>query len=273
MGKVLTQLVLVLVIAFQPGCHKPPKPSPKAPGAVVTVQSVGEAPRMRLRYRFRAGETLAYRMTSLRRISGLPNPGGPVTITLSVTTDRVQDRRARLRWRVEQVHSGSSRLKGTELWVETSDLGEITTVSSGRPSVQTPGQLHQSVRQLFSAWPGPAVGPGARWTQRRDLILAASIKGGFRARVVARYRFDRVAPCGQGRCAHLSVRTSLHLSHKAGKVKILGKGTGTGRVVFDLDRGRLLKSRIRAAIDLSTSLAPGKVVQRMTLEQSMELTR
>jgi hypothetical protein len=195
-----------------------------------------------------------------------------VAITLSVLTDRVRDRRARLRWRVERVSSGSGRLLGLDLWVETSDRGEISTVSRGRP-VQRSTHLGQSVRQLYLAWPAEAVGPGARWTQRRDLILAASSKGGFRAQVVARYSFDRVAPCGRGRCAHLSLHTTVALSHKAGKVKVEGKGTGTGRVVFDLERGHLLESHTRAEIGLSTSLAPGKVVQKISLVQSLELRR
>jgi len=267
-------LAIVITVAAQPGCRKRAKRSAKAPSTVVTVLSAGVAPRVRLRYHFRAGESLTYRMTSQRRISGVSSAATPVTTTLSVYTDRVVDKRARLRWRVEGVSGGSSRLRGTELWVETSDRGEITSVSQGRPVAKKgPGQLDQSMRQLFLSWPAQALGPGARWIQRRDLILAASSHGGFKTRVVAKYRFERIARCGQGRCAHFSVRTTVALSHKAGKVKIMGKGTGSGQVVFDLDRGRLLKSHTRAEIDLSTSLAPDKVVQKVTLIQSLELTR
>ncbi len=267
-------LAIVVSLVALPGCRKRAKRSARAPRAVVTVQSVGVAPRVRLRYQFRAGESLTYRMTSQRRISGVPSATAPVTTTLSMYIDRVVNKRARLRWRVEGVSSGSSRLRGTQLWVETSDRGEITSVSQGRPTAKKgPEQLDQSMRQLFLSWPAQALGPGARWTQRRDLILAASSRGGFKTRVVARYRFERIARCGQGRCAHFSVRTTVALSHKAGKVKVMGKGAGSGQVVFDLDRGRLQKSHTRAQIDLSTSLAPDKVVQKITLIQSMELTR
>lgn len=272
--KTLAPLVCgLLLLGLGSGCKRKRKKSAPARRAL-TVQSVGAAPRMRLRYRFGVGEKLTYRMTSRRNITGLPG-SGPVSLTLSVTTDRVRRRRARLRWRVEQVASGSPRLRGLELWVETSDRGEISTVSRGRPHPRprTAEQLQQSVRQIYLAWPAKAVGPGARWTQRRDLILAASTKGGFRAKVVARYSFDRVAPCGQGRCVHLSLRTTLELSHKAGKVKVLGKGEGSGRVIFDLERGRLLESHTQAAIGLSTSLAPNKVIQKITLKQSLLLTR
>jgi len=272
----LSTLVCGLVLlGLGSGCkRKKKRPAPATPG-VLTVQSVGAKPRVRLRYRFRVGEKLAYRMTSHREISGLPGPSGPVSLRLSVSTDRVRDRRARLRWRVERVASGPQRLRGLDLWVETSDRGEISSVSRGRPRPRprTAQQLQQSVRQIYLAWPAEAVGPGARWTQRRDLILAASTDGGFRAQVVARYSFDRVAPCGQGQCAHLSLRTTLTLSHKAGKVKVLGKGEGSGGVVFDLKRGRLLESRTQAAIGLSTSLAPNKVIQKITLKQSLQLTR
>jgi hypothetical protein len=275
--KTLSTLVCGLVLlVLGPGCkgqgQGKKKSAPARPGTL-TVESVGAQPRMKLRYRVRPGEKLTYRMTSHRKISGLPGHSGPVSLTLSVSTDRVRGRRARLRWRVEQVASGSPRLRGLDLWVETSDRGEISTVSRGRPRPRTAQQLQQSVRQIYLAWPAKAVGPGARWTQRRDLILAASTKGGFRAKVVARYSFDRVAPCGQGRCVHLSLRTTLELSHKAGKVNVLGKGEGSGRVIFDLERGRLLESHTQAAIGLSTSLAPNKVIQKITLKQSLLLTR
>jgi len=263
----------LLLIAAGLGCGpKKKSPAPVRPAAL-TVQSVGAAPRRRLRYHFGVGEKLAYRMISRRKISGLLSATGPVSLLLSVRTERIRGRRALLRWRVEHVDSGAQRLRGRELWVDTSDRGEITTVSRGRPRPAPPAQLHQSVRLLYLAWPNEAVGPGARWIQRRDLILAASTQGGFRAKVVARYSFDRVAPCGQGRCAHLSLRMALKLSHRAGKVKVKGEGTGTGRVVFDLQRGRLQESHIQAVIGLSTSIAPGKVLQKITLVQSMTLTR
>jgi hypothetical protein len=210
-------------------------------------------------------------MTSRRRITGLPSDG-PVVIQLSVRTAWVRERRAQLRWRVEGVISGSPRLQGLELWVETSDRGEISTVTRGRPAPRQ-SSLRQTVSQLFLAWPAEAVGPGARWTQRRDLILAPSMQGGIRARMIARYRFERIAPCGQGRCAHLSLHTTVELSHKAGRVRIQGRGSGTGRVVFDLRRGRLFESHTRAEIGLSTSLAPEKVVQKISLKQSLELKR
>jgi hypothetical protein len=275
MTKVPSQVVavFVLVCAMGAGCQERVILALRVVPAVVTVHSIGDAPRTRLRYRFDVGETLTYRMKSHRRISGLSNPAAPVAITLSVHTERVRNRRARLRWRVESVSSGSGRLKGLELWVETSDRGEITRVRRGQPASKEPGQLDQSMRQIFLAWPAQAVGPGAYWTQRRDLILAASTQGGFRTQVVALYRFERVAPCGQGRCAHFSVRTTVALSHKAGKVQVQGRGSGSGRVVFDLDRGRLLQSHTRAVIDMSTSLVPGKVVQKLTLVQSLELIR
>lgn len=265
-------VALVLLSSLPPGCEGKKLISPKRPAAVMTLHSAGSEPRVALRYRFRAGETLTFRMTSRRRITGLPSPHGPVEILLSAYTDRVQKRRARLRWRVERVVSGSPRLLGLELWVETSDRGEISTVSRGRPAPQR-SSLRQTVRQLFLAWPKAAVGPGARWTQRRDLILAPSTRGGVRAKVEARYHFDRIAPCGQGRCAHFSVRTSLLISHKAGRVLVQGKGTGTGQVVFDLRRRRLLESHTRAEIGLSTSLAPNRVIQKIFLKQSMELSR
>ena len=54
---------------------------------------------------------------------------------------------------------------------------------------------------------------------------------------------------------------------------MLGKGEGSGRVIFDLERGRLLESHTQAAIGLSTSLAPNKVIQKITLKQSLQLTR
>lgn len=263
--------VLVVLSCGVLGCGKKKRISRKGP-AVVTLHSAGAEPRVALRYRFKAGETLAYRMTSRRRITGLPSPDEPVTIHLSAFTDRVRKRRARLRWRVDRVLSGSPRLQGLALWVETSDRGEISTVSRGRPAPQK-SSLRESVGQLFLAWPEAAVGPGARWTQRRDLILSPATGGGFRAKVEARYRFERIAPCGQGRCAHLSVRTTLLLTHKAGRVRVQGKGTGTGRVVFDLRRGRLLESHTRAEIGLSTSLAPNQVIQKIFLKQSMELRR
>jgi len=293
MTKVLIQVVpaLVLALAIGSGCQKRAMLFPKEGPVVVVVHSTGVAPRIRLRYRFEPAETLTYRMKSHRRISGLSNPAAPVNITLSVRTDRVWDRQALLRWRVESVTSGSGRLRGLELWVETSDRGELTRVRRGQPpgpgkgmgqsAAKGPrpsagkgvGQIDRSMRQIFLAWPAQAVGPGAHWTQRRDLILAASTQGGLRTRVVARYRFERIAPCGQGRCAHFSVRTTVALSHKAGKVRVQGNGTGTGRVVFDLDRGRLLESHTRAVVDLSTSLLPGKVVQKLILVQSLELIR
>jgi hypothetical protein len=290
-------LVPALALAIGPGCQKRVKLFPKEGPAVVVVHSTGVEPRIRLRYRFQPAETLKYRMKSHRRISGLSNPAAPVIITLSVRTDRVWDRRALLRWRVESVTSGSGRLRGLELWVETSDRGEITRVRRGQPpgkgteqsapkGTRQPvgkgprqsagkglGQIDRSMRQIFLAWPAQAVGPGAHWTQRRDLILAASTKGGLRTRVVARYRFERIAPCGHGRCAHFSVRITVALSHKAGKVRVQGNGTGTGRVVFDLDRGRVLESHTRAVVDLSTSLLPGKVVQKLILVQSLEMIR
>jgi len=267
------------LVALGTGCQRKEIPRPDQRPNAVTVQSVGAEPRLKLRYRYRAGESLTYRITSHREISGLPRPAGPVAVTLSVFTDRVRGRRARLRWRVERVASGSARLQGLDLWVETSDRGEISTVSRGRPRPRSrprpkpSGQVQQSVRRLYLAWPAEAVGPGAWWIQRRDVILAPSTHGGFRARVAARYRFDRVAPCGRGRCAHLSMRLTMDLSHKAGLVKVRGKGRGSGRVVFDLERGRLLESHTRAVIGLSTSLMPNKVVQRLSLNQSMVMTR
>lgn len=265
-------VALLLLGSLQPGCEEKQRISLRRPAAVVTVHSTGSAPRVALRYRFRVGETLTYRMTSKRRISGLPSPEKPVTIHLSAHTVRVRKHRARLRWRVERVVSGSTRLRGLALWVETSDRGEISAVRRGRPAPPK-SSLGQSVRQLFVAWPAVAVGPGARWTQRRDLILAPSTGDGFRTKVEARYRFERIAPCGQGRCAYLSVRTSLLLTHQAGRVRVQGKGSGVGRVVFDLRRGRLLGSHTRAEIGLSTSLDPSRVLQKLSLKQSLELIR
>ncbi len=269
---ILTGLATAVVL-LSSGCGDRKKRAAKKPAPEVTVQGLGEAPRTRLRYRFRVGETLHYRMTSHRKISGLPGPSAPVKVRLSALTEQVQGRRARLRWRVEHVSSGSARLRGLSLYVQTTDRGEISTVGRSRPGPKSAVPLGQSVRQLFLAWPAEAVGPGARWTQVRKLLLAPSTKGGIRARVEARYKLERVVPCGQSTCAHLSVSTSVKLSHKAGRVKILGNGSGSGRVVFDLRRGRLLESHTRAEIGMSTSLKPGKIVQRLTLKQSMELTR
>ncbi len=248
--------------------------------AGITLTSPGAAPRRLLRYRFAAGERLRYRMKSRRKISRLPAPLEPVRLVLSVQTERARGSRALVRWRVERVISGSPRLLGLSLWMETSDRGEITRVSrlppapGGAPASGAKGApLGQSLRQLLLAWPAEPVGVGATWTQVRDLILVPSMGGGIRARIEARYRVERVKGCGQGRCVSLSVRSDLRLSQRAGRVKILGTGSGVGRVLFDLSRGRLLESHTRATIRMSTSLAPGKVVQRLVLEQSMELTR
>jgi hypothetical protein len=266
-------LTLALFSALAPACRKPTRRGAPVPRVGMTVRSRGAEPRVKLRYRFRAGETLRYRMTSRRRITGLPDAPGPVVVALSVHTAQVRQQRARLRWRVERVVQGSPRLQGLSLWVETTSRGALSSVTRRQESPAVDPQLGQSVRQLYVAWPAEALGPGARWTQRRDMILATSTRGGFRTRLVARFVFDRVAPCGQGRCAHVSLRTTVALSHRAGRVKIKGKGTGRGRVVFDLTRGQLVTSRTRAEIGLSTSLSGDDVVQKITLDQALEELR
>jgi hypothetical protein len=266
-------LTVALVSALAPACRKPTRRGPPVPRVGMTVHARGAEPRVKLRYRFRAGETLRYRMTSRRRITGLPGAHGPVVVALSVHTAQVRSSRARQRWRVEQVVQGSPRLQGLALWVETTSRGALSSVTRRQDLPAVDPQLGQSVKQLYVAWPAEALGPGARWTQRRDVILAASTRGGFRTRMVARFVFDRVAPCGQGQCAHVSLRTTVALSHRAGRVKIKGKGTGTGRVVFDLTRGQLVTSRTRAEIGLSTSLSGDDVVQKISLDQSLEETR
>jgi hypothetical protein len=268
----------LLALCWLAGCpSKKKKRRPQAALGKVTVLERGGEPRHRLRYRYQRGETLRYRLTSRRRLTGVPGGERPVTAELSVHTARVDGRRARLRWQIERVQGAP--LQRTPLWIETSDRGEISAVRQRfRPGRARGGRasgkpVRQSVRQLYLAWPEPAVGPGARWEQRRDLILAASVQGGVRARVHASYTFDRVARCGQGRCAYLSVRTRLDARQRAGRVKVRGKGGGTGRVVFDLDKGRLMESSTRADLGLGTSLQPGETVQRLRLEQSLKLIR
>lgn len=237
--------------------------------------SQGTVPRVRLRYRYRPGETLRYRLSTRRVISGLP-AAAPVVVRLSVLTAKVQGRLARLRWQVEgvgdRVEGVGRTLRGVSLWLETSDRGEISRVSQGRAEQRSGAQLKHSVQQLYLAWPEAKVGVGARWEQRRRVILVPRARGGFKAQVLARYSFDRLADCGRSRCAYLTVRTELRLDHRAGAVQVGGRGQGSGRVVFDLGTGRLLESRTTAEMSLFTSLHGG-VAQRLQLDQSLQLTR
>ncbi len=262
-----------LVAASCEGCE--PKVRLPPPPAGLQVLDLGRPPRVRLRYRFRPGETLRYRLTTERRSLHLADPGTRLVTTLSRYVDRVRAPRAQVRWRLYPAASARSR-RGTTVWLQVDDRGRVEATRFPGVSAERARTLRTLLRNLHAPWPVPAVGVGARWSDRRRARVALGTgKPGssVETTVESRYRLERVGPCGRTRCAYIGVHLSLWSEHSRAGLTVRGTGRGQGQIAFDLDRGILVRSHTRAELDLSAGPLRGRAQERYLMTQDMELMR
>jgi hypothetical protein len=280
------------------GCDKhraggsEPKTDDGQPTGLV-VLGRGAAPRVKLRYRFRQGQRVLYRLTTERRRLHSPRRRARRTLRLSRWVDRVRAPRgdmAQIRWRVlgpagaaararrtPRTSAAGSAQAGRRLWLEMDSRGRVSksAVVGGAPGAG--GRLAVMLRGLHHRWPEAAVGVGARWVDRRRLRLPLGGPEAKRApiRVTVRVRttLERLGPCGRSRCAYLSLRTRLVSRKRYQRLQLSLRGQGQGTVVFDRTRGRVESSRSRAQLRLSTGLAGRRVTERYLVIRRLDALR
>jgi hypothetical protein len=171
----------------------------------------------------------------------------------------------------------NSGLAAFSLQARLSPRGLLSDVKPAG-TVQTAAQLaladqvHKALEQNLFVLPQAPVSIGGSWTTTKRLPAAVPGAKGLFMEVATTATLVKIVPLGDESQAHLDLVTKLSL---AGRAKVMGaplqlklEGTGKGKVVFSVSRGRLIRSEQSLAITGSITNPKGGGSSRYTLELS-----
>lgn len=234
--------------------------------------SRGKSPRVALRYGFRPGLVLHYRLTSEQRLLGASGRAQPQIRHLSFAVDRVRGPRAQVRWRQEP--GPGIALPGRALWMQLSDRGVVEAIAMGRGEDKLDAWLGQALQSMYPRFPKEALGAGARWQETRNQELRPLPgRPAVGTRLKAQYALERFAPCGRTRCAEISVRMEVGLTHSVGPRHLQGEGWGRGHLRFDLGRGSLVSSSTFSEMEIRVAASGGQARELIRTRSDLEEVR
>ncbi len=267
---VIGLLVLALGLNSACGDKGTKRPSDQAD----LVFSVGRGPRVALRYAFRRGLVLHYRLRSVRSLVGAPDPEERQIRHLTLAVDRVRGARAQVRWRVEPGLGVGTDASGRALWLQLTDRGAVEAQAPGRGQGELDAWLGAALRSAFARFPAEALGAGARWRETRKQELRPKPElPAVETRLVADYTLERFTPCGSTRCAEISIHSRVSLAHRLGARRLVGEGAGRGQLIFDLGRGVLVSSSSSSEVEIRVLGPLGQVKETFRLRQELEEIR
>jgi hypothetical protein len=128
-------------------------------------------------------------------------------------------------------------------------------------------RLRSPLSALQPVLPGPAVGPGASWRQRRQITMVEP-GGKITATYLTRYRLHRLVPAAAPAQAVLQVTGTVRLQGTLMGETFSGRGRSRSRVLLDLRRGLMLsargKTRVCSAVLGQTSTNHTTFSQKLT---------
>jgi hypothetical protein len=250
------------------GCGK--RETQKRVDKGTVLVSSGRAPREALRYDFRRGDVLHYRLVSERSILGAAAPAEKKIQHLSHAVDRVRGPRAQVRWRLEPGPDQARGAVGRTLWLQLTSRGVVEAVAPGKGEGELEPWLKEALRTAYPRFPAQALGAGARWRETRTQKLhPEKSHPAVETRLEAEYTLERFAPCGRTRCAMITVLGRVSLSQRVGARSLRGSGVGRGQLTFDLDRGVLVSSSSVSEVEIGILGPGGQARENLVLRQEL----
>jgi hypothetical protein len=152
------------------------------------------------------------------------------------------------------------------LWRDVKPAGAVPNAADASLSAQ----VQKAIEQNLFVLPEAPVSIGGSWTTTRRLPAAVPGAKGLFMEVATTATLVKIVPVAGDSQAYLDLVTKLSL---AGRAKVMStplqlklKGTGKGKVVFSVSRGRLIRSEHNLVIGGSITKPKGGDSSRYTLE-------
>ncbi len=249
---------------------------------------------MRLRVRWRAGQTTRYEIVTTQDIEA-PAPGRPglsrrteavaAVETLSVTPDGTATQRMRLE--SVRLASGSlspgergplvEALRAARMSYRQDPRGAVVGAPQGQ-GLEGAGEVRSTVEGMLTALLqlGPTLpeGPvrvGDGWDERSEARLAPA-PGGDLTLTLARHhtlRSWRLGP--EGAVAELDTTWVLRTpeGRAVGQIPMRGEGAGQGRTRLDLGRGVVVDSRVQGTMSVRLTVRGNELTVRSRFDNTL----
>ncbi|MFH2007469.1 MAG: hypothetical protein ABI333_12865 [bacterium] len=273
---------------------------PDPPGPVTVVQA-GVAPRLKLRYRLKEGETLVWhsfirQVTEVRKEKQCPAPGAKLpphkavrTIPMSYrvdiiskvdsaddTTYDLSSRFANVTMSLPPALTSREQLLKTVIGnisyttrmthqgrIQRFQLGKLTT--AGLRELQK--RLRAPLGHLQPVLPDEAVGVGAQWVHLRTLPLLQP-GGRIDATYETRYKLTALPTAAGKQVVSLAASTRMTLTGNLMGHPFQGRGTGESRLLLDARRGVLRSAR--GSSHICSAVLERSSTNRTSFEQTLK---